>query len=240
MYNAEAVVVGSKNFGEADRIVQLFTREQGLVEAIAYGARRPKSGFSASLQMFSHVEVALSEGKRIDTVKSAVLKEHFKRVNEDIEVMAYGAFVAEFLREFLPRGENSAAAFDIVLSVLDSFERRNPRVTALIAVLQLLEFTGIELHYERCVHCGKKIEGDAFFSVDEGGALCQEHQEENAIPFPNELREFILTLRDFNWNAETLTVKGKLLVEAEKIILDYLENTLGHDLKSLKFIRTLN
>ena len=36
----EAIVLRTDNFGDADRVVTLFTRELGKVEANAYGCRR--------------------------------------------------------------------------------------------------------------------------------------------------------------------------------------------------------
>ena len=59
-YQTAAVVLGSKNWGEADKMVTLFTYDRGLVEAAAFGCRRPRSPLAAGMQMFSSIEVQLS------------------------------------------------------------------------------------------------------------------------------------------------------------------------------------
>ena len=241
-YQTAAVVLGSKNWGEADKMVTLFTLEKGIVEAAAFGCRRPRSPLAAGMQMFSSIEVQLSEGKRVDTVRQCTLKKHYKKLSEDLTVMAYGSFVAEFLREFLPPGQAEPQMFARLLYILDSFELRNPRVTALMAVVQLLEFTGMQLHFEHCVRCGREIEGAAGFSLSEGGAVCREcaGRQPAQGDISAALRAFILSLRDYDWEkAPTFTVTGTCLMQAENLLLTYLQNLLGKPLKSLAFIQSL-
>ena len=241
-YQTAAVVLGSKNWGEADKMVTLFTLERGLVEAAAFGCRRPRSPLAAGMQMFSSIEVQLAEGRRVDTVRQCSLKRHYKKLSEDLEVMAYGSFVAEFLREFLPPGQVEPQMFARLLYILEAFESRNPRVTALMAVVQLLEFTGMQLHFERCVRCGQEISGAAGFSLSEGGAVCPDcsRRQNPQAQISAELRAFILALRDYDWEkAPALKVTGALLMQTEKLLLTYLQNLLGKPLKSLAFIQSL-
>ena len=217
-YQTAAVVLGSKNWGEADKMMTLFTYDRGLVEAAAFGCRRPRSPLAAGMQMFSSIEVQLSEGKRVDTVRQCTLKKHYKKLSEDLEVMAYGSFVAEFLREFLPPGQPEPQMFARLLYILDSFEVRNPRVTALIAVIQLLEFTGMQLHFEHCLHCGAPVDGEAYLSFNAGGVLCADCREPGAEPLPDSLRRFILELRDYDWeNPPELRITGAQLMQAETL-----------------------
>ena len=239
-FETAAVVLGSKNWGEADKMVTLFTYDRGLVEAAAFGCRRTRSPLAAGMQMFSSIEVQLSEGKRVDTVRQCTLKRHYKKLTEDLEVMAYGSFVAEFLREFLPPGQAEPQMFGRLLYILDSFEERNPRVTALMAVIQLLEFTGMQLHFEHCVHCGQAVDNDAYFSSSAGGVVCADCGEAGAEPLADSLRKFIIDLRDYNWeNPPEIRITGALLMQAENLFLAYLQNLLGKPLKSLAFIQQL-
>lgn len=192
------------------------------------------------MQMFSSIEVQLSEGKRVDTVRQCTLKKHYKKLSEDLEVMAYGSFVAEFLREFLPPGQPEPQMFARLLYILDSFEVRNPRVTALMAVIQLLEFTGMQLHFEHCLHCGAPVDGEAYLSFNAGGVLCADCREPGAEPLLDSLRRFILELRDYDWeNPPELRITGAQLMQAETLFLTYLQNLLGKPLKSLAFIQQL-
>lgn len=241
LYKTEAVVIGARNWGEADKMMTFFTLERGILEAAAFGCRRPRSPLAGGMQLFAHLEVQLAEGRRVDTVKQCMQLGHCKKIGEDLQVMAYGAFVAEFLREFMPAGTPEPKAFACLLEVLGAFEERHPRVTALAAVLQLLEFTGLQLRYEHCVHCGSAVVGDAAFAASEGGVLCGDCSKDcNAQPFPKELRQLVLNLRDMDWqSAPGFSVSGRTLVQAESLLLNYLQNLLGKPLKSLEFIQQM-
>lgn len=240
IYQTEAVVLGAKNWGDADKMMTFFTKERGLVKAAAFGCRRPRSPLAGGMQMFSYLDLQLSEGRRVDTVRQCLLRQHYRKLSEDLTAMAYGSFVAEFLREFLPEGQPEPRMFELLLQILAAFETRNPRVTALAAVYQLMEFTGLQLHYEHCVHCGKRIEGDAFFASSEGGVLCKDCRTASAKLFPAELRHFIIGLRDFDWQQGTLRISSSLLMAAEQQLLAYLQELLGRPLKSLAFIQQLS
>lgn len=239
LYKTEAVVIGSHKWGEADRMTTLFTSAKGVIRATAFGARRPRSPLAGSMQLFSHVEVSLAEGQRVDTIKQCLLLDHYKWFSEDLAVTAYGAFVAEFLREFLPEGQPEPRAFAQLLKIMAAFGERNPRVTALAAVLQLLEFTGMQLHYEHCVRCGKEIKVRAGFSMGEGGAVCLScgAVEQSFSP---ELRELLVRLRDLDWDKKSrFSISGSLLQQAEQLLLTYLQQLLGRPMKSLSFIHQL-
>ena len=238
LYQTEAVVIDARNWGEADKIMTFFTKERGLVEAAAFGCRRSRSPLAANMQLFSYIELQLAEGRQLDTVKQCHLRHHYKRLCEDFHVMSYGAVVAEVVREFMPAGVPEPSLFTALLEILQGFEKRDPRVTALAAILQIIEHTGLQLHYEHCLNCGKKVGDGATLMLKKGGVLCQECKEEGGIEFSEELQGTILALRDFDWrSSKPLNLHGSLIMQAEKITLSHLQNLLGHSLKSMEFIR---
>ena len=240
LYKTDAVVLGAKNWGEADKMMTFFTKERGLVRAAAFGCRRPRSPLAGGMQMFSYLELQLAERRHVDTVRQCTLQQHYRKLSEDLTTMAYGSFVAEFLREFLPEGEPEPHMFTQLLAIMAAFETRNPRVTAAAAVYQLLEYTGMQLRFEHCVHCGKAITADAYFLMHDGGVLCTDCHEAGAEPFPSDLRMFIIGLRDFDWEQpQALKISAALLMQAEAILLQYLQSMLGKPLKSLAFIQQL-
>ena len=239
-YTASALVLGVHNWGDADKIVTLFTRERGLIRAAAFGARRPKSPLAAGLQMFNEIEAELTEGQRLDTVRTASLLHHPKKLSEDLAAMSYGSFVAEVVREFLPEKQPEPTIYTLLGKVFAAFETRNARIVALMAAYQLMEHTGLQLSYERCAHCGKLLEGDAFFSEQAGGALCAEDRAVDAVPYPAPLREFLARIFAYDWRPDaSSTVTRDNLLAAEQMLIGYLQRLLGHPLKSLVFIHQL-
>ena len=241
-YTAHALVIGVHPWGDADKVVELFTAEKGRVRAAAFGSRRPKSALAAALQLFNELDVSLTEGQRLDTVRTASIQHHPKKRSEDIVAMAYGSFVAECVSEFLPEKQPEPRVYDLLRAVFSAFETRNPRIVALLGVYQLMEFTGLQLSYERCVHCGRLLEGEeeAFFLENAGGTLCTNCHDPGAVPYPASLRHFISRALTFDWQSqEPLMIAKKDLLAAEEMLVGYLQRLLGHPMRSLAFLQKL-
>src|SRR3712207_8968448 len=71
VYKSKGIVLRSIRYGEADRILDLYTRDSGLVSAIAKGIRRTKSRFGARLEPLSCVDFVAYHGRTLDTVTQA-------------------------------------------------------------------------------------------------------------------------------------------------------------------------
>ena len=168
-YQTEAVVLSVRNWGEADKMLRLFSRDHGKITAAAFGARRPKSPLASGLQMFHTVELSLSTGERVDTVRGCRLVHRFPHLETDLAAMAYASFIAEVLLELMPDGAPQPEVYDWLPCVLAACGAKNPRIVALAAGFQLLDFAGMGLSFDACAVSGAAIEGDAFFSAAEGG-----------------------------------------------------------------------
>ena len=240
-YTAEGIILGVRNFGEADKIVTLFTREQGLVRATAFGSRRPKSPLAGSVQMFNHVEVTLIEGRNIDTLRECVLKGYWRPLQEDLTAMAYGSFVAELVRELFPEKAAEPDLLERLLLIFPALAAHSPRLVALAAAYQLFTIAGFAPHYFDCARCGRDISGLAAFSYHEGGVLCENCVPlKFSLPYPTAVRCLIEKLLGLDWQDPAPFKAGKAeLIQAEKIILVSLYAVLDKPLRSLEFIRQL-
>src|SRR5215211_3898090 len=164
-WKTEAVVLRSIRYGEADRILHLFTLDRGRVGAIAKGARKTTSRFGARLEPFSHVELVLHEGRgELHTVTAA----HLVRSHDESRVDAYRMAVGHIgleamLRLFLEGDENRRAfhALGRFLDLLDAVEAPLPAQPALEPLvlafqLKLLWLSGYLPHLAGCASCGEE------------------------------------------------------------------------------------
>ena len=241
-YQTEAVVLGVRNWGEADKMLRLFSRDHGKITAAAFGARRPKSPLAAGLQMFHTVELSLTEGERVDTVRQCRLVHRFPHFETDLVAMAYASFIAEVLLELMPDGAPQPEVYDWLPGVLAACGQKNPRIVALAAGFQLLDFAGMGLSFDVCAVSGVPIEGEAFFSAAEGGAVSRTAAVGIAAkrPYPESLRALLTTLAVIDWSSPpAFTAKRSDIAAGELLLVSYLQETFGHGLRSLKFIRQL-
>lgn len=242
-YESEAIVIGSKNFGDTDKLITLFTLNRGKVKAMAYGARRPKNPLAAPLQMFHIIEAEFSEGKNLDVIRNASLKERFPKITEDLTKIAYAAFVLEILAELFPENTQEADVYEFTSDILRVFEKRNPRITTNLAVWKLLGMAGFSLSYDMCPVCGKPNKNSLDFSPSEGGFLCKDCNAKEKITLSLPAKELLLNIIKFDWknidDGLNFSVQGDKLAEAETLMVNFILHILGFKPKSLKFIQNV-
>ena len=70
-YRTEALVIRHTNFGEADRILTLYSREKGKIRVVAKGVRKLKSRKAGHLEPFTRVQLQLAKGRDLPIVTQA-------------------------------------------------------------------------------------------------------------------------------------------------------------------------
>ena len=241
-YQTEAIVLGTENFGEANKMLTLFSRNYGLVKATAFGSRRPKNSLAASSEMFTYIEAELSAGSKVETLRRASILRRYKKLSEDLSTIAYGTLVAEVVRELLAEKQSEPEIFALLLDILTAFETHHPRLVALAALYQILERTGMQPNYTNCFRCGVELAEEAFFWPVDGGALCFDCAPEfpAAQKFSAAVRGFIVKLLALDWqHPPDFSAKRAELLGAEVLIINYLEQLIGKPLRSLEFLRQM-
>src|SRR5688500_17151877 len=181
-YKTQAVVLRSIRFGEADRVLHLYTLDQGRIGAVAKGVRRTKSRFGARLEPLSHVELMLHQGSgELQTVTGADLRASHHESREDPYRLGAGLIGAEaMLRLFTEQEANERALTALTrfldrLDVIPSLAPAQPALDPLVLSFQLklLWVSGYMPHLESCVECGA-VEGLVGYLPAAGGAVCRD------------------------------------------------------------------
>lgn len=240
-YQTEAILLTVRDWGEADRVVTLFSREYGKLVAMAYGARYPKSKLAGCIQPFTHLDVDILSGKSMDTIKQCEIKNSFRKIREDLHRMAYGAFIAEITAELCPERQAEPLIFDLLTDLFRIITERNPRLVALAGAWQLLSLCGYYPEYGKCVICGKKLIFPAYFDAGSGGGVCTQCRQHQNQEFTQAECDFIKRLLHLDWdNPDRFTVNKLTLVQTENILINYLLCCLDKPLKSIEFIKQLS
>lgn len=176
----EAVVLRSLRFGEADRILHLFTKEQGRCGAIAKGARKTRSRFGARLEPFSHVELLVHRGRgELGTVSGADLVRSHQALALDPYRLAVGHVGLEAVLRLFIEHDANPQAFNALVRFLDLLDApvaapaQRPALDSLVLSFQLklLWLAGYLPHLAGCSSCGEAGPLVAF-SAAAGGAVC--------------------------------------------------------------------
>ena len=180
-YRTEAVVLRSFRFGEADRVLHLYTLERGRLGAVAKGIRKTKSRFGARLEPLSHVELLLHQGSgELQTVTGAELIRSHRKTREQQYRLAVGLLGAETMLRLFTEQEANPRAFQALtrfLDLLDDLVAAETRPAldplGLSFQLKLLWLSGYLPHLTSCAECGADAEALVGYSAKAGGAVCR-------------------------------------------------------------------
>jgi DNA repair protein RecO (recombination protein O) len=176
---ALALVLRVVEFSESSSIVTLFTREEGKIEALAKGARRPKGPFESALDLLCLcrvVSLRKSSGS-LDLLTEAKLERRFRGRNRDLSSIYAGYYVAELLTNLTdvhdPHPRVFEAANRTLMALMDPDGENVASLVIRFEVTALREL-GHMPSLDRCVECGQWVRpaGRVAFSELDGGVLC--------------------------------------------------------------------
>jgi DNA repair protein RecO (recombination protein O) len=171
---SEAVILRHNDWGEADRLLVLFSREAGKLRGVAKGVRKLHSRKAGHLQPFTRVRLLMARGRDFWIVTQAEMVDTYMPIREDLLRTAYAAYVIELLDRFTyEEGENRG----LYQLLIDTLERVSVLPDPFQAVryfeIRLLDLLGFRPELNQCVRCDKPIVAeDQFFDANMGGVLC--------------------------------------------------------------------
>jgi DNA repair protein RecO (recombination protein O) len=221
----EAVVLRSLRYGEADRILHLYTPGLGRIGAIAKGVRRTRSRFGGRLEPFFRVRLVLYEGRsELMTVTSVETVDPHARLRQDAGGLDSAARACDAVSRIFETTEPHAAVYNLLcnqLALLDAEPGRATHANALAFRLKLLIAAGLVPQLAACATCGS-TEHLVGFSAAAGGIVCSACE---AASFPlDESTHAFMTAAVSRPLADAPTADPRALRQAERAIGEMLEH----------------
>jgi len=229
----QAVVLRSIRYGEADRIVHLYTPDRGRVGAIAKGARRARSRFGGRLEPFFRLELMLHEGRgELLTVTAAETVDGYPRLRADGPALDAAARVCDAVSRLFETDEPHPEVFNLLcneLALLDQEPARATRANQLAFRLKLLLAAGLAPQLAACASCGARDHLTGF-SGAAGGVVCSAC-EAASFPLDAAAHEFLTGALGASL-AATPEAPDRALRQAERAISDTVEHHAGVRLRA--------
>ncbi|ADB51522.1 DNA repair protein RecO [Conexibacter woesei] len=230
----EAIVLRSIRFGEADRILHLYTPDHGRVGAIAKGARKTRSRFGARLEPFFHLRVNLhlSRGD-LHTVTSADTIDPHGPLRERACSLDAASRACDAVTRLFETDDPSPAVFHLLaneLRLLDGDERHSGQAAQLAFRLKLLVAGGFTPQLASCASCGESDHLSGF-SGSAGGVVCSAC-EASAFPLSEEAYTFLVEALGRPL-ADAPDASLRALRQAERAITETAEHHAHVHLRSL-------
>ena len=237
----EAIMLKHADFGEADRLLTLYTREQGKVRALAKGARKPGSRKGGHLEPFSRARLQLATGRDLFIVNQAEAIEVYSSLTEDLEALGYASYVVELLDKFSADHDANQALYRLVRDTLGRLARGEElQLTVRYYEVRLMDLMGFRPELQVCLKCRKAIRPqDQYFSFDQGGALCPDCGRHDPIARPISLAA-LKVLRHLQRSSYQEARRAKpnrdVQVELETLMNAYVIYLLERNLNTPRFL----
>jgi DNA repair protein RecO (recombination protein O) len=193
-FKTEAVVLRSIRYGEADRILHLYSRDHGRIGAIAKGARRVKSRLGGRLEPLARVNLVLRQGRGdLATVTGVDTVDAHPGLRESWPALQRATQACDAVLRLLDSAEPNAPAYNLLcreLQLLGQDAATATRAHALAFRMKLLLAAGFAPELAACAACGEREHLSAF-SASAGGVVCP-GCEAGSFPLSGEAHEFLV------------------------------------------------
>jgi DNA repair protein RecO (recombination protein O) len=170
----EAIVLRHSDWGEADRLLTLFTSYRGKIRVIARGVRKLNSRKAGHLEPFTIVNLMLARGRDFWIVSQAEMTESFFNIRNNLQLTGAASYLIELTDRFTFEEQENHPLYQLLVESMQRLEGNEVIFNATrYFELQLFNHLGYRPQLLNCVHCSREILAeDQYFSFEKGGTLC--------------------------------------------------------------------
>ena len=242
LYVTDAIVLTRFDYGEADRIMTLFTPAHGKLKAIAKGVRRTKSRIGGSLEPLAELRVALARGRTFDVVTQVQVSQPWLRLRDSLESTATAWYLAELADRSLEERHEAEGLYALLRRAYELLDAgMDSGRVARWYEMHLADEMGVRPEVDRCVECDRMLEADDQFRwvPPLGGLLCSRCPGPPADRAGLSLEALKLLKAYQRLDVEALAglrLSPAVEREVEGAMRDFLRVSLDRDARSLPFL----
>ncbi|MBE6012318.1 MAG: DNA repair protein RecO [Lachnospiraceae bacterium] len=168
------IIIKESDVGEADKILTFFTKEYGKLHVRAKGARKAKSKYMASSQIFSYGDFVVFTGNNFKSLTQADIIEGFYDIRTDYEKLAYGSAVLEIVDKSTYEESENQEILRLILRTLQNLNKKDSEGRLIFSafIFKYLQISGYTPELTSCVECGEEIDlNNLYFGTE--GLLCK-------------------------------------------------------------------
>lgn len=170
----QAIVLKSNIYKESDKLLTLFSLENGKIVAMIKGVLKPKAKLAFASQPFCFGEFNLVGKNGFFTVTNCSSNDLFFDITKDIERYYYGATILEICDILVKENEANVELFILLLKSLKllAYDKCEPLAVVNKFIIDALKFSGYKVNFDKCCKCQNKDIIRPFFSFAKGSVLC--------------------------------------------------------------------
>ena len=238
--SVEGIVLSETNYSESSKILNVLTKDFGLIGIMSKGCRNVKSklrGVSRKLIYGTfhiyHKEKGLSTLIGVDIISS------FSKTLMDLEKVSFSTYILDLTNQVVKENDDPEV-FDLLKESLIKIEEGfAPVVITNILELKLLDYLGVHPNIDGCSVCGSNKD-IVTLSSSSGGYLCRNCYSNQELVSDKTVKMIRMYYYVDIKNITKLEVSNEVIKEINDFLNDYYERYTGLYLKSKKFIKELN
>jgi DNA repair protein RecO (recombination protein O) len=236
-----AVVIGSFDLGESDRVVTFYAREHGKVRGVAKASRRMRSRFGGALELFTLGELVFFDTGRSELVRvdHFDVLEPFAALRVDLERLGQAAWIVECVGRLTAERDPHAALYGLLTRALRALAgAATPTRVAVCFGVRCLDALGHRPRLDRCVECGRSYPF-ARPALDEGGVVCEAcaAQAPGATAISPAAVGALSRLRAARWEEALAQPLGRIEAELRAALEAHMTRLIGQPTRTAKFLR---
>jgi len=244
-FRVDAVVLRHSDYGEADRLLTLYTRQLGKTRAVAKGARKIASRKAGHIEPFTHVKLQLAQGRDMLILTQADTVDAYQPLREDLILTSHASYVIELLDRFTYQDETeNSAIFNLLTATLARLASKSDTWLVIrYYEMRLLDHLGFRPQLFECANCRREIlPEDQSFSFSAGGVICPRCGQglRNVTPISVETLKYLRHFQRSNY-ADASKAHPTLEVqnEAESLMQGYFTYLLERELNTPGFLKSI-
>lgn len=245
LYRTDAIILRRSDFGEADRLLTVFSSEYGKLRLLAKGVRKTTSRKAGHVELFMLTHMLVAKGRTWDIISQAEIVEAYRELREDLDKTSHAYYLAELVDRFTEEHDPNAPLFELLaLALVHLNHADDPFLVLRYFEMHLLSLTGYQPQLRFCVACQEALEpvDNNYFHFADGGTLCPAHGEvrAHAEVIPLAVLKVLRYLQTQPWDKVTgLQLTPATRQQVEALLLGYITFVLERQLKSVDFLRKL-
>ena len=238
----KGLILKQSDFGEANRILTIFTKEFGIIKAVAYGAKSIRNKNSASTQVMTYADfILLKTNKDMMSMQSAEIIDSFFGVKEDIAKLSLCVYFADLVYSLLNMNSPDDEMLSLFLNSLYALSYKDIDAEKMRAVFELkaMAFGGYMPNMSGCVKCND-IENISGFSPQNGGIVCKNCSKTGDIPINAEVYHTILYILSSDVKKMlSFTASEEVMKQVSDISERYVDAFSDNKFKSLEYYKQM-
>ena len=236
----EGIILKESPYSNTSKIVNLYTKEYGLIHLLCKGAKTIKSKLRPYTVKFTYGYFdIIYKPDKLSTLVDGDIINNLTNIKSDITSISYLSYMAELTTQVIKQSNSKEIYDDFINTVLKLNEKMDPLVLTNILEIKYLPHLGIGLNLESCCRC-KNTTNIVTIDGDAGGYICANCLKNERIVDSKVLKMLRMYYYVDIKSISNLKISNNIKNEINNFLNTYYDRYSGLYLYSKDFLKSLN